>query len=55
MKTLQDLSQELNLTPQQADGIKEYLSHLVIDLLEGLRDENIKNFDETIESLKNIR
>ena len=53
MKTIDELTKELNLTPDQSQKIQEYVGELVIELLENIKQDNIKNFDETIESLKN--
>lgn len=53
MKTIDELAKELNLTPEQSQKIQEYVGDLVIELLESIKQDNIKNFDETIESLKN--
>ena len=52
MKTIDELTKELNLTPEQSQKIQEYVADLVIELLENIKQDNIKNFDETIESLK---
>jgi hypothetical protein len=52
MKTIDELSKELNLTPEQSQKIQEYVGELVMELLESIKQDNIKNFDETIESLK---
>ena len=53
MKTIDEICRELKLTPEQSTGIKDYMIDLVIDLLESLKEDNLKNFDETIENLKN--
>jgi predicted sugar kinase len=53
MKTIDDLILELKLSPIQAEKVQEYMSQLVIELLESIKEDNIKNFDETIDSLKN--
>lgn len=53
MKTIDTICQELKLNPQQSNGIKQYTIDLVIDLLQSLKEDNLKNFDETIEKLQN--
>lgn len=52
MQTINELSQELGLTPEQSTKIQEYLTSLIVEMLQSLRDENSRNFDETIESLR---
>lgn len=52
MKTIDELTKELNLTGEQSQKIQEYVGELVMELLESIKQDNIKNFDETIESLK---
>lgn len=52
MQTINELSAELKLTKAQADRIQVYISQLVIELLESIRDDNNRNFDETINNLK---
>lgn len=52
MKTINELSLELKLTPEQAAEIQNYISELVIELLESIKDDNNRNFDETINNLK---
>ncbi|MDD4937433.1 MAG: hypothetical protein PHX34_00215 [Candidatus Shapirobacteria bacterium] len=52
MKPIEELMAELKLTPDQAEGVKEYINGLLIDLLESIKQDHIKNFDETINNLK---
>jgi len=52
MQTINELSQELGLTPAQSAKIHEYFIGLIVELLSGIRDENDRNFDETIQSLR---
>lgn len=52
MKPIEELMTELKLTPEQAEGVKEYINGLLIDLLESIKQDHIKNFDETINNLK---
>ncbi len=52
MKTIEELTQELKLTPEQALGVKSYINGLLIELLESIKQDHIKNFDETIHNLK---
>ena len=53
MQTIEQLIQELNLTPQQSEGVKDYINGLLVELLESIKQDHIKNFDETINNLKN--
>jgi DNA-directed RNA polymerase sigma subunit (sigma70/sigma32) len=53
MKTIDELIRELKLNPQQAQKVQEYMSELVIELLESIKEDNDNNFDETIDNLKN--
>ena len=52
MKTIEQLIQELKLTPEQAEGVKDYINGLLVELLESIKQDHIKNFDETINNLK---
>lgn len=53
MQTIDQLIQELKLTPQQAEGVKNYINGLLVELLDSIKQDHIKNFDETINNLKN--
>ena len=53
MQTLEQLIQELKLTSEQAEGVKDYINGLLVELLESIKQDHIKNFDETINNLKN--
>ena len=52
MQTIDELSREFALDQKQSARIQQYLTSLIIELLRSLRDENSRNFDETIESLR---
>ncbi len=52
MQTIEQLIQELKLTPEQAEGVKDYINGLLVELLESIKQDHIKNFDETINNLK---
>ena len=52
MKTINELSTELKLNPEQSQKIEVFVSELVVELLESIKQDNIKNFDETIEKVK---
>lgn len=52
MKTIGELNKELKLNPKQADGVKDYINELLVDLLESIKQDHIKNFDETINNLR---
>ena len=54
MQPIDQFCQELKLNPQQATAVKQYVSSLVIELLESLKQENLQNFDETIDNLKGL-
>ncbi|HEX8923706.1 MAG TPA: hypothetical protein VF828_03155 [Patescibacteria group bacterium] len=51
METIDELSQKLKLTPDQKSSIEIYIKAIVIELLESIKQDNIKNFDETIAAL----
>jgi hypothetical protein len=53
MQTLKDLATQLKLTPESTAKLEQFVSQLVIELLESIRDENNRNFNETIDNLKN--
>ena len=53
MQTIDQICTDLKLNSDQTSGIKAYIVELVIDLLESLKEDNLKNFEETIENLKN--
>jgi len=52
MQTIEELIKENNLTPQQAESIKVYINSLLIELLESIKQDHIKNFEETIDNLR---
>lgn len=52
METIEEICRQLNLNQEQSNQLKTYISNLVIELLESLKQDNIKNFDETISGLK---
>ena len=52
MKPIEELMSELKLTPDQAEGVKAYINSLLIDLLESIKQDHIKNFEETIDNLR---
>ena len=53
MQTIDQLTQELKLTPDQSKAIETYINGLLIELLESIKQDHIKNFEETIDNLKN--
>jgi len=53
MQTIEELTKELNLTSEQSSAIQVYINGLLIELLESIKQDHIKNFEETIENLKN--
>jgi len=52
MQTIEELTQQLKLTSDQAEGVKDYINGLLVELLESIKQDHIKNFDETINNLK---
>jgi hypothetical protein len=51
MQTIQQLCDELKLTKEQQVGIENYCSLLAVELLESIKQDNVQNFDETINSI----
>ncbi|MFA6603155.1 MAG: hypothetical protein WCT01_05135 [Candidatus Shapirobacteria bacterium] len=52
MKSFDQIVTDLKLTPTQASTLKTYLNELVIELLRSIQDDNNRNFDETVDSLR---
>jgi len=52
MQTIEELIKEQKLTPEQSEAIKTYFENLVIELLESLKQDNLQNFEETINSIR---
>jgi hypothetical protein len=52
MQTIKDFGQKLGLNEVQTKKLEEYLAEVVMELVESMKEDNIKNFDETINSLK---
>ncbi|MBU1117662.1 hypothetical protein KKD37_01735 [Patescibacteria group bacterium] len=52
MKTIDQLIAELKLNPKQSATIKLYFENLVIELLESLKQDNVQNFEDTIDSIR---
>ena len=53
MQTVEQLTQDLKLTSEQTKAIETYINSLLIELLESIKQDHIKNFEETIENLRN--
>lgn len=53
MQNIKDLCQELKLNEEQSSRLAQYISDLTIELLQSIKEDNDRNFDETIASLKN--
>jgi len=53
MQTIEQLTQDLKLTPEQSQAIETYINGLLIELLESIKQDHIKNFEETIDNLRN--
>ena len=52
MKTFDELVKELKLNPDQSQKLQQYINDLVIELLESVKEDIVKNTDETISNLK---
>lgn len=52
MQTIEQLTQDLKLTPDQSKAIETYINGLLIELLESIKQDHIKNFEETIDNLR---
>ncbi|MFA4827047.1 MAG: hypothetical protein WC596_02210 [Candidatus Shapirobacteria bacterium] len=52
MQTFNELAKNLKLSSAQQKEIESYLNDLIAELLESLKQDNLKNFDETISQLK---
>jgi len=52
MQTIEQLTQDLKLNPEQSKAIETYINGLLIELLESIKQDHIKNFEETIDNLR---
>lgn len=52
MQTFDELVKELKLNPEQSQKIQQYLNELIVELLESVKEDIVKNTDETISHLK---
>ncbi|MBP9817349.1 hypothetical protein KBC75_01155 [Candidatus Shapirobacteria bacterium] len=52
MQTIDELATELKLNPEQVEKIQHYINKLVVELLESIKEDNDRNFDETIANLQ---
>ena len=52
MKTIDQLAVELKLTPEQSLQIQQYVNELVVELLESVKEDIVKNTDDTIAGIK---
>jgi hypothetical protein len=52
MQTIEELIKELNLNDNQKKTLTSYINGLLIELLESIKQDHIKNFEETIEKLR---
>ncbi|MCX6726384.1 MAG: hypothetical protein NTY75_01025 [Candidatus Shapirobacteria bacterium] len=52
MQTIKDFGKELGLNEAQTKMLEVYMTGVVMELVESIKEDNIKNFDETINSLK---
>jgi hypothetical protein len=48
MQTIEEFGKEIGLTPDQQQAVAKYISLLVVELLETLKQDTVTNFDETI-------
>lgn len=51
MQTFDELSTQLNLTPEQKSAVEAYFNQLIVELLESIKQDNNQNFDETISTI----
>ena len=51
MQTFDELVKLAGLDPKQTPLVRQFVHDLVVELLESLKEENLRNFDETIASL----
>ena len=51
MQTFNQLCDEIKLNPSQKSAVENYISLLVVELLESIKQDNVQNFDETISSI----
>jgi hypothetical protein len=52
MQTIDELIKDQKLTPSQSEAIKVYINGLLVELLESIKQDHIRNFEETIDNLK---
>lgn len=52
MQSIDQLITELKLNPEQSEVVKKYFEDLVVELLESLKQDNLQNFEETINSIR---
>lgn len=52
MQTIDQFCTQLGLNEQQSAKVAQYVSELAIELLQSIKEDNIRNFDETIDNLK---
>ena len=53
MKASGEMIGELKLDEKQAAILKSYFEDSVIELLDSLKQDNLQNFEETINSIRN--
>lgn len=51
MQTIKQLSDQLKLTPEQQAGIEKYCNEFAVELLRSIKEDNVQNFDETINTI----
>lgn len=51
MQTIDELATDLGLTPEQKAAVEAYIKGMVVELLEGIKEDHVQNIDETIRSL----
>ncbi|MFZ2153429.1 MAG: hypothetical protein WAV41_05285 [Microgenomates group bacterium] len=55
MQNFDELSTQLKLTPVQKSSVEKFFGQMIIELLESIKQDNVQNFDETINSIKNSK
>jgi len=51
MQTIDELATDLGLTPEQKATVEAYIKGMVVELLEGIKEDHIQNIEETVKNL----
>ena len=52
MQTIDELATDLGLTPEQKAAVEAYIKGMVVELLEGIKEDHIQNIEETIKGVE---